>query len=108
MFTVIYQYPCHRHQTTHFKLKQQNNMVKPDYQRAASLCGSITLVLSVDSLSQPVVCNSDAKISRQHWLNKSMVLINLLEAPLRSSRLSKQHSQVIPTGFGGNGGKGKA
>lgn len=81
-----------------------NKMVKPGEQWGAAPCGSITPV--PHSLSQPVVSNSEAKIST--WLNKSMVLINLPEAPLRSSRPSVQRSSVVPTGFGGHRGKGKA
>lgn len=70
-------------------------MVKPGDQLEAALCGSITSVLSVDSLSQHVVSNSETKISKRPWLNKSMGLINLPEAPLRSSRPTLQHSSVV-------------
>lgn len=64
--------------------------------------------LSVDSLYQAVASNSEVKISKTSWLNKSMVLINLTEAPLISSRSSLQHSSVAPSRFGGLGEKGKA
>ena len=83
-------------------------MVKPGDRWGAALCGSITSVLSVDSLSHPEVSYSEAKISRMSWLNKSMALVNLPEAPRSSSSPLLQHSSVVPTGSGGHGGKGKA
>lgn len=70
-------------------------MVKPGDPWGAALCGSITSGLSVDSLSQPVASNSEAKISWMPCLNKSTVHINLLQAPLRSSRPSLQLSNGI-------------
>lgn len=82
--------------------------MKPGDQWGAGPWACVTTLLCVDSLSQPVVPYREAKISRTPKLNKSMVLINLLEAPLRSSRPSLQHRRVLPSGFEGHGGKGKA
>lgn len=84
------------------KLKTKWQQVKPGDQSGAALLGSI-----YSSLYCAVASNCEAKISKTTWLNKSMVLINLPEAPPISSRSSLQHSSVAPSRFGGLEEKGK-